>query len=202
MSAISLRLSESMHNTAIALAERDNVSLNQFIALAVAEKVSALGTEDILRERATRGDRSKFLAALDKAPDVDEEYDREQTTPTVEEVISGQLEPVQRFVHQIEKLLEADDVTEFTTNTIPGGDLRFRHENGIFAEIKFKKTKEEVDLRLYFEPDTKLGGGFKRKERTGKQCKYDIRLDVNQPIGNELKSLLARSREFMRNKRS
>jgi len=46
-------------------------------ALALAEKVSALMTEDYLAERAKRGSRRKFRRVLAKVPDVEpEERDR------------------------------------------------------------------------------------------------------------------------------
>ncbi len=77
MSTISLRLPDSLHETVRKLAEQENVSINQLITLAVAEKVSALMTEDYLRERAERGDKDKFLAAMAKVPDVEpDEEDR------------------------------------------------------------------------------------------------------------------------------
>ncbi len=77
MSAISVRLPESLHEAIRELAERDNVSLNQFITIAIAEKVSALMTEDYLQERAKRGNRDRFESALFKVADVEpEEHDR------------------------------------------------------------------------------------------------------------------------------
>ena len=66
MSALNLRLPDSLHNQVRELARRDNVSINQFIALAVSEKVSALMTIDYLKERASRGDRAHFERVLDK----------------------------------------------------------------------------------------------------------------------------------------
>ena len=42
MSSLSLRLPESLHEKIRELAERDNISINQFIATAVAEKAAAL----------------------------------------------------------------------------------------------------------------------------------------------------------------
>jgi hypothetical protein len=58
------------------LAKRENVSINQLITLALAEKVSALMTEDYMMERARRGDRSKFERAMSKVADREpEEYD-------------------------------------------------------------------------------------------------------------------------------
>lgn len=77
MSAISVRLPESLHEVVRELAERDNVSINQFITLALAEKVSAMMTEDYLAERAKRGSREKFEAALAEVADIEpDERDR------------------------------------------------------------------------------------------------------------------------------
>ena len=55
MSAISVRLPDSLHRKVREVAERDNVSINQMITLAVAEKLSALETEDYLGSRSKRG---------------------------------------------------------------------------------------------------------------------------------------------------
>jgi hypothetical protein len=50
--------------------------MNQLIATALAEKVSALETESYLEERSKRADISKLNAILAKVPDVEpEEYD-------------------------------------------------------------------------------------------------------------------------------
>ena len=77
MSAISVRLPDSIHKMARVIASEDHISLNQFIATAVAEKISALTTETYLAERAARGSVDKFRAALAKVPTVDpEEFDR------------------------------------------------------------------------------------------------------------------------------
>lgn len=77
MSNISLRLPNSLHNMAKQVAQQDQVSLNQFIASAVAEKISALTTETYLAERAAQGNRDKFVAVLANVPKVEPEvYDR------------------------------------------------------------------------------------------------------------------------------
>jgi len=77
MSAISVRLPDSIHSMAREIASTDHISLNQFIASAVAEKISALTTETYLAERAARGSVDKFRAVLAKVPDVKpEEFDR------------------------------------------------------------------------------------------------------------------------------
>jgi hypothetical protein len=77
MSTISLRLPDSLHKQVRKLAERESVSINQLITLALAEKLSALMTEEYLDERAKRGRRKKFERALAKVPKIaPEEYDR------------------------------------------------------------------------------------------------------------------------------
>lgn len=77
MSAISLRLPESLHEKVREVAKRENVSMNQFITLALAEKISALMTEEYLAARAERGSRDKFERAMRNVADVEpEEHDR------------------------------------------------------------------------------------------------------------------------------
>ncbi len=77
MSTLSLRLLDYLHNSVRELASQEGVSINQFITLAVAEKMSALITEDYIERRAARGDRAKYEAVLAKVPNVEPEaYDR------------------------------------------------------------------------------------------------------------------------------
>lgn len=71
MSTLSLRLPESLHRRLTEVAEKEGVSINQLINSAVAEKMSALLTEDYLGARATRGNRTRFRAALAKVPNAD-----------------------------------------------------------------------------------------------------------------------------------
>ncbi len=76
-STMSLRLPQSLHKGVKQAAKQDGISMNQFVITAVAEKLSALMTEDYLEERAKQGDRTRYLAALAQVPDVEaEEYDR------------------------------------------------------------------------------------------------------------------------------
>ncbi len=69
MSTLSLRLPDSLHNMLKKVAKDDGVSINQFVSLAVAEKLSALSTESYLQERSARADRGAYLKILDKVPD-------------------------------------------------------------------------------------------------------------------------------------
>jgi 16S rRNA U516 pseudouridylate synthase RsuA-like enzyme len=70
MSALSLRLPKSLHEQLRELAQEDGISVNQYVVLAVAEKVASQSTIEYLEKRARRGSREKLLAILNKAPDV------------------------------------------------------------------------------------------------------------------------------------
>lgn len=48
---------------------KGDASINQFIVNAIAEKISALKTEDYLAQRAARGSREHALKLLRSAPD-------------------------------------------------------------------------------------------------------------------------------------
>lgn len=77
MSTISLRLPHSLHDSARQLAAKESISINQLITLALAEKVSALMTEEYIGKRAKRGDGKKFRKAMAKVANVEpEEYDK------------------------------------------------------------------------------------------------------------------------------
>jgi hypothetical protein len=68
MGALSLRLPASIHRHIRELAEKEGVSINQFISSAVSEKISALMTEDYLAQRAKRAQRADFKKVLAKVP--------------------------------------------------------------------------------------------------------------------------------------
>ena len=70
MSQFALRIPDSLTAYAKELAREDNVSLNQFIVLALAEKISALKTETFFRERAERANPEKALNILDSVKKV------------------------------------------------------------------------------------------------------------------------------------
>jgi len=62
-----LRLQASLLDEARRVAETEGVALNQFINVAVAEKLSALRTEQYFLGRAERGDVGKAKLILKKA---------------------------------------------------------------------------------------------------------------------------------------
>jgi len=73
MSTLSLRLANSLHDEVKHLAKKEGISINQFIASAVAEKMSALMTENYLVERSKKGNKKAFLQAMSKVPSVEPE---------------------------------------------------------------------------------------------------------------------------------
>jgi hypothetical protein len=62
-----LRLQPSLLNEVRKVAVAEGVALNQLINAAVAEKLSALRTEDYFRERAARAEITKALKILRRA---------------------------------------------------------------------------------------------------------------------------------------
>ena len=75
MSTISLRLAESLHKRAREIAKREGISTNQLIVTALAEKMAAMMTVEYLEERAQRGRRKKFDAALSRVRDTEPDPD-------------------------------------------------------------------------------------------------------------------------------
>ena len=75
-----LRLQPSLKSAADRLASAEGTSLNQFINVAVAEKLSALETEAFFRTRAEKGNLAAFLRFLGGAdsrpPQEGDELDR------------------------------------------------------------------------------------------------------------------------------
>ena len=77
MSMMSLRIPKSMYGDLKEIAEVEGISMNQFVMIAIAEKIASLNALQYLEKRAERGSREKLLAVLAKAPDTEpEEYDR------------------------------------------------------------------------------------------------------------------------------
>ena len=77
MSTLSINIPDSYHEMVKTVSKEDKISINQFIASAIGEKLSAMQTAAYLQKRAERGSREKFLAVLNNAPDIEpEEYDK------------------------------------------------------------------------------------------------------------------------------
>jgi len=69
MSALNLRLPDSIHRRIREIASQDGVSINQFITTAVTEKVSALTTEDYINARSKKERKGTFKKVLDRVSD-------------------------------------------------------------------------------------------------------------------------------------
>ena len=66
MSAMNLRLPDSLHRHIKEIAKKDGVSINLFIASAVSEKISALTTEEYIANRAKNTREGAFKKVLDR----------------------------------------------------------------------------------------------------------------------------------------
>ena len=66
---VSLNLPNSLKRAAEDFAEKDGVSLNQFIAVALAEKVGAQGAAAFFAERGKGGDAAQAIAFLEGRPE-------------------------------------------------------------------------------------------------------------------------------------
>lgn len=69
MSALNLRLPDSIHRHIRDIAKSDGVSINTFITSAVAEKISALTTEDYIATRAKMARKDGLKNVLDRVPE-------------------------------------------------------------------------------------------------------------------------------------
>jgi len=77
MNTISLTLPQSLYQRMQEVASKDQISVDQFVISAFAEKISAFMTRDYLEERAKRASKAKFEQAMAKVPEIEpEEYDR------------------------------------------------------------------------------------------------------------------------------
>lgn len=71
MSSLSIHLPDALHKRMEELAAREELSIDQFIATAIAEKMAVLMTSVNLEARAVRGSRATFDRALANVPDVE-----------------------------------------------------------------------------------------------------------------------------------
>jgi uncharacterized protein (DUF1778 family) len=69
MTALTIRLPNSVHDSIKQLARKDGISVNQFIASAAAEKMAAFQTLEHLRREAALGKREDFERYLSLVPD-------------------------------------------------------------------------------------------------------------------------------------
>ncbi len=72
--SVSINIPEELYDQARAIAESQNIAVEDVFASAFADHFAAWQR---LQERAARGDREKFLAVLERVPDIEpESYDQ------------------------------------------------------------------------------------------------------------------------------
>ena len=131
MSTLSLRLPNSLHDEVKFLAKNEGISINQFISSAVAEKMSALLTEQYLVKRAQKGNKQAFLNAMSRVPDVEpEEWDRLDENKK----------------EQLEKHLSSKNSAESSFSF--GSDvLVYKIMGKVFALVSQQETTQRVTLK-------------------------------------------------------
>jgi len=65
---VALRLPDSLGMSLKEFAKHENISMNQLITTAIAEKLSALKTYDYLQERSNKGSTDHLLEMLKRVP--------------------------------------------------------------------------------------------------------------------------------------
>lgn len=73
MSAVTIELPNSLYKRIEELAEKEGISLSQFLASAAAEKLSAMTSSDFLENEAALGTREGFEKVLRAVPSVEPE---------------------------------------------------------------------------------------------------------------------------------
>jgi hypothetical protein len=74
---MNIKVPDSLLKQAQAMAEKEDMTLEQFINSALAEKMAAWMTVEYLKQRAAHGSREKFEQAMNKVPDSEPEtFDR------------------------------------------------------------------------------------------------------------------------------
>jgi predicted nucleic acid-binding protein len=77
MTTISTKIPDTLFRQAKSIAEREDMTLDEFIALALASQISSWNVGKTFEERARKGDWKKAREVLSKVPDVEaEDYDK------------------------------------------------------------------------------------------------------------------------------
>lgn len=71
MTTTTVNLPDSLLKQAQEIADEEDLSLDQLVSSALAEKIAAWRTAEYLQRRAERGKREKFDQAMSKVPDTE-----------------------------------------------------------------------------------------------------------------------------------
>ncbi len=69
MRALNIQLPDSLVAKMEELSKKDGISLEYFVSLAVAEKISSWITDGFIQDRAKRANKEKYLQVLKLVPD-------------------------------------------------------------------------------------------------------------------------------------
>lgn len=81
MTSVQINIPSSLRSVVDEIIRREGMSFEQFAMLAIAEKASAIATEEYLEQRARQGNREKFLAAMSKVADVEPPDEKDRIQP-------------------------------------------------------------------------------------------------------------------------
>jgi hypothetical protein len=77
MTNLNVQIPDSLYKQIEALAAKENVPIEQLVAIALSAQVSAWATKDYIEAKRSRGSWNKFRQVLNKVPDVEpEDYDQ------------------------------------------------------------------------------------------------------------------------------
>jgi len=77
MSNLNVKIPDSLYKQIEALAAKENMSVEQLVAIALSAQVSAWINKEYIEEKAKRGSWDKFHQVLNKVSDVEpEDYDK------------------------------------------------------------------------------------------------------------------------------
>jgi len=77
MTKINTKIPDTLFRQVVTIAEREEITLDQFIALALASQISSWNVGKTFADRAQKGDWEKAREILAKAPDIEaEDYDK------------------------------------------------------------------------------------------------------------------------------
>jgi len=75
MTTISTKIPDTLFRQAKSIAEREDITIDQFIALALAGQISSWETGKEFAERAKRGDWKRAVEILENAPDAEPPFE-------------------------------------------------------------------------------------------------------------------------------
>ena len=77
MTNLNVQIPDSLYKQIEAKAAKENVPIDQLVAIALSAQVSAWASKDYIEQRIARGSLDKFKQVLSKVPDVEpDDYDK------------------------------------------------------------------------------------------------------------------------------